>query len=95
MKKKKHTNFRVIVEPVIVGCPTAESILRTCDRIKKGIMRHVDDVAAAYVEFDVVTYCSHCGYEWEEDEQGCPLCCDKAQEEWEKRHRSKPCDRTR
>lgn len=25
--------------------------------------------------------CSHCGYEWEQDADG-PLCCDKAQAEW-------------
>ena len=27
--------------------------------------------------------CSHCGYNWEEDEEGCPMCCNKAQEEFE------------
>lgn len=25
--------------------------------------------------------CSYCGYEWEQDADG-PLCCDKAQAEW-------------
>lgn len=25
--------------------------------------------------------CSHCGYEWELDEDG-PVCCEKAQAEW-------------
>lgn len=26
--------------------------------------------------------CSFCGYKWETDEHGEPLCCSKAQEEW-------------
>lgn len=28
--------------------------------------------------------CSYCNYKWEEDEDGCPVCCDKAVKEWEK-----------
>jgi hypothetical protein len=27
--------------------------------------------------------CSHCGYDWEVDAEGCPECCEPAQEEWE------------
>ena len=26
--------------------------------------------------------CSHCGCEWEETEEGCPVCCDEAINEW-------------
>ena len=27
--------------------------------------------------------CSHCGYTWEVDDEGCPVCCNKAVAEWE------------
>ena len=27
--------------------------------------------------------CEFCNEEWDEDEEGCPLCCDRAAEEWE------------
>lgn len=31
------------------------------------------------------TQCSHCGYEWEIDSEGVPVCCNEAQKEhWEK-----------
>ena len=33
-------------------------------------------------------YCSHCGYDWEEDETGCPVCCDAAIKEHIELHRS-------
>ena len=26
--------------------------------------------------------CEYCHREWQEDERGCPICCDKAVEEW-------------
>lgn len=27
--------------------------------------------------------CSFCGYTWDTDDNGCPLCCQKAIDEWE------------
>lgn len=33
--------------------------------------------------------CSYCESEWEEDENGCPVCCDTAIEEWEHRNDAK------
>jgi hypothetical protein len=35
------------------------------------------------VEREYKDLCTHCGYEWEIDENGCPVCCDKAIKEWE------------
>lgn len=32
--------------------------------------------------------CEFCGNEWEEDETGCPCCCNKAIEEWERNQTS-------
>lgn len=46
------------------------------------IKRHVDNVTAVTFIEDSVDSCSFCAYDWEVDEQGIPLCCDKAQEEW-------------
>lgn len=39
------------------------------------------DPVSLSVERHFQTQCSHCGYEWEEDETG-PLCCQKANDEW-------------
>ncbi len=41
------------------------------------------DPVSLSVESKYKDVCTHCGYEWEEDESGLPLCCDKAQVEYE------------
>lgn len=80
-KITKKTNFRVIVEPRtrIYGIAIS-GVERDCHNIVEQIKRHVDDVEDAYVEHDTEVRCSHCGYEWEE-EDGVPQCCTKAQVE--------------
>ena len=40
------------------------------------------DPVHLYVEREYKDQCSFCGYEWEVDEVGTPLCCDKAITEW-------------
>ena len=35
------------------------------------------------VEREYQDVCSFCDYEWEEDENGCPCCCDEAIKEFE------------
>ena len=42
------------------------------------------DPVSLNVEREYKDVCSHCRHEWEEDENGKPLCCDKAQIEYEK-----------
>jgi|GEM_PF-1902643 len=85
MKKTKRFNYRVVVEPAIYPffSDTEQHIKAICERIKEEIKRHVDNVSNVYINWDTQAYCEHCGHGWEEDENGCPLCCDKAQEEWE------------
>ena len=36
------------------------------------------------IDFDSEYICEFCGYTWEEDEDGEPMCCGKAQEEFNK-----------
>lgn len=46
------------------------------------------DPVSLVVERQYQDQCSHCGREWEEDSDG-PLCCAKAQEEWNvEKHRA-------
>ena len=60
-----------------------------CKEILAQIHRHVDGCSGArgellgYVMHDVEETCSHCGLEWEVDDDGCPVCCDAAVEEYE------------
>lgn len=42
---------------------------RSQDAIDLRVVRETDDI------------CSHCGFSWETDETGLPLCCNEAQEE--------------
>lgn len=39
------------------------------------------DPVSLEVNYEYKDVCSHCGYDWEE-ENGLPMCCDKAQEEF-------------
>jgi len=57
---------------------------QTCKDMIKDIERHVDGIEDIYQTHDMRYECSYCGYEWEEDENGCPVCCQKAIDDWEK-----------
>ncbi|RMD61431.1 hypothetical protein D6833_08260 [Candidatus Parcubacteria bacterium] len=57
---------------------------RLANQIAQEIQRHVDEIGAVRVEYDVVEVCEFCGYDWEEDEDGCPVCCTAALKEWER-----------
>lgn len=89
----KKSNFKVVVEPKRLGdygsIRVSDSFFRREDQIEKDyerrcmgmvdqIKRHVDEVDNAYVDYDTEEVCSHCGYEWDENEDGEPLCCDNA-----------------
>jgi len=78
------TNFRVVAEVYEFGKPDANWSERKANSIKEQIKRHIDDIGQVYIEYDTNTTCSHCGYEWEVDpETKEPLCCSKAQQEFE------------
>lgn len=86
MKQVKTKNYRVVVEPrmytYIRRYLTEEQYRRVCNEIIEQIKRHVDDVLDVQIEFDSEYTCEYCENTWEEDENGEPMCCGKAQEEW-------------
>ena len=53
------------------------------DEIIKRIKRHVDDIQRMDVVYDSEDVCEFCGYDWETNTDGLPLCCDEAQKEFE------------
>ena len=98
-KITKKSNFRVVVEPKRLGdygsIRTSDSFLRKPEQIEKDyqrrcedmvdqIKRHVDEVGDAYVDFDSESVCSHCGRDWEVDNNGEPVCCNEAVDEYNK-----------
>lgn len=76
-------NFRVVVEPKthVYGIKLSY-VEQDCKEMADQIKRHVDNVSSVSVDFDTNVTCSHCGYGWEEDITGEPLCCNAAIEEW-------------
>lgn len=83
MKKRERENFRVEITPFLWGKNhTEDDYERACNQIVRDVKRHIDDVSQVGAYWDVVYVCSHCGYGWYEDEDGCPACCDPAQYEW-------------
>jgi len=73
-------NYRVEVEP---DKPFISSKPREiCNDIAESINRHVDNCLSVTVRHDAVAYCSFCERVWDEEDNGCPACCEKAQDEW-------------
>ena len=78
----KQENFRVVVEPRILGdmgfVRTSDSFFYrdpvkraaayrdACNEIAAQIKRHVDEVGHVSVEFDQEPICQHCGSRWTE-----------------------------
>jgi len=93
MRKKIIEGIHLVVEPATYWGETTDSIFKTCERIKRDINRHVDNVDCVSVQYESRYVCSFCGQNWEECEDpnnpdwivGQPLCCDKAIEEWDKK----------
>jgi len=86
MKLTCKVNYRVVVdwrrqfgsEPL--NAQTANEIANIVNNLK--------DVEAM-VLYEVEHYCSFCNLIWEEDDDGCPVCCEAAVAEWEKEHTEK------
>lgn len=61
-----------------------------CEEIRSDIKRHVDNAGWIGVECDTQELCSYCERQWEVEEtdewpetpKGCPVCCQKAIDEW-------------
>jgi hypothetical protein len=90
-KVVKKSNYRLRVEPSVhagwLRRKTAEEIAKEekdlCVEMEEQIRRHVDNIGRIEVEYDEETVCSHCGYEWDVDENGVPSCCKEAINEYE------------
>ncbi|MCK9245231.1 MAG: hypothetical protein M0R74_15485 [Dehalococcoidia bacterium] len=91
MKIRKLENFRVIVIPADImriyfskSDDSYRDEKRTCHEIVDNIKRHIDDVEDVYMDFETKEICSFCERIWEEDDTGCPVCCQDAIDEYEK-----------
>jgi hypothetical protein len=84
MKKRIIDNWRVGVWPETRF--NSRDPKQIAEDIKKSIERHIDDVAQVYLACDDKDICSFCKSEWEEDETGCPVCCNAAVKEWDTAH---------
>jgi hypothetical protein len=84
-KVVRKTNWRVVVEPDDKYSHSwwkDRHYEAACEEILKQVKRHVDDAQHARIESDSVEACEFCSYEWETEEDGTPVCCGKAQEEF-------------
>ena len=90
MKKTVHENRRVVVELgpkyTFMPCEQREGKEEISDynEMVKQIKRHVENVGFITIKTDTKEICEFCEYEWETDpNDGSPVCCTKAVEEWE------------
>lgn len=89
MKKIVGRNYRVEVIPedrdnlLEIGGYDHKRRIAVCEAIKDQIERHVDHWGYVFVEYDRFKVCEFCQSEWEEDEYGLPLCCEKGQRDFE------------
>ena len=80
MKQIKHCNFRIEVYPKAYYRIAQED---GCKEIAAEINEHIRGISIARVIWDTEETCEYCGYAWEEDDNGSPVCCKKAKHEWE------------
>lgn len=91
MKQKILIDLKVVCDPpYTVGSwartleEKAKHLEVWCREFEEFVRDHrSQDPIGILVEREYQDQCSHCGREWETDEEGCPLCCNKAQKEWE------------
>lgn len=89
MKKTVLVNLKLVCDPpYMVGRwartleDKAKYLEEWCSEFEAFMHDHrSQDPVSVSVEREFQEQCSYCGREWEEDE-GCPVCCDKAQKEW-------------
>jgi len=84
-KVEAYSNYRLVVYPALWRSTIEKNHpanAKTCNDLEKSILRHCDDVDSISVEWDSVYVCSDCGWTWEVDENGEPMCCQKAADEW-------------
>lgn len=94
MKLKVLIDLKVVcVPPYTVGkwSRTNEEKARRLDEWCKEFEDFVrdhrsQDPISLSVEREYQDQCSHCTSEWETDDEGRPVCCNKAQKEFEEKH---------
>lgn len=78
MKKSTPDNHRVEVFPNDWNILSHKTLLADSEEIMRSILRHVDGVESAAIEFDYEHTCSFCGRDWTEDSDDYNGgCCDK------------------
>ena len=87
-KKKIRKDYHVVVRPEISNYHNSNVEQSFCLKIQEQIRRHVDGVEQCYIGYTEQTICEFCKSGWEEDENGQPLCCNRAIEEWDKLHKT-------
>jgi hypothetical protein len=91
MKKIVRENYRIEIIPNFGWLQkTHKNYTEVMDEIEKSIIRHIDRIGCIFKKFDEMECCEFCSYPWELDENGCPVCCDRAVEEWNKQQYQKP-----
>ena len=94
MKLKVLVELKVFCEPpYTVGRWTntlenkAKELEQWCRKFEEFVRDHrSQDPVSLSVKREYEEQCSHCRYKWETDEEGCPVCCNKAQSEWEEQN---------
>lgn len=78
-------HHRVVVVPEAgsaPGMPHYATRQEQCDALVRQVRRHIDGARRVYVESDAV--CRFCRSEWETDDDGQPVCCNAAVDQYDK-----------
>lgn len=92
MREKVLTDIKINCDPPPYrryGGYTQEEYAKYCEEWVKDFHDFIrdhrsQDPVYLTVEREYEDQCSFCHYTWEVEENGCPLCCNAAEEEWEK-----------
>ena len=96
MKVTIHRNYRVEVipeEPWPLSSDPAKAHRSWMDRLGgtvKDIQRHCDGLNTVVGLWSDVKVCSFCGSDWEEGDDGAPVCCNAAVDEWDQARHEMP-----
>ena len=84
---KKLQSVDVVCNVATAGCWMSakneeQNIIKNAEELQREIKKHCDYYEGSILNRKYV--CSFCGADWESslDETGCPICCDKAMEEF-------------
>jgi hypothetical protein len=88
VKEKYYTGSITVKISNKYGWKDSAMMQQQCEDLYKCLLNlqdtgEIDDLNNCEIEVnhDYKIICSHCGYDWEVDDDGNPQCCDKAQKE--------------